>query len=192
LNSGEYSKIMYFIAIDEYVNFGKYYANEESNKDDVFELQSIIFHSGESIFCGHYTALVKCNDSWKYFDDQKELMVKDLKNFMILNTTKTQSYMLVYTRVESNKCKNFERNIQPLINNNKKIELMFDKENEKSGKKLKKNTKIKEILSELHIFVKDRDANEATNDVEMIRSKTIESLMNVDSQSKDEFIRMYN
>ncbi|CAF1096137.1 unnamed protein product, partial [Brachionus calyciflorus] len=37
LNSGEYSKIMDFIAIDEYVNFGKYYANEENNKDDVQE-----------------------------------------------------------------------------------------------------------------------------------------------------------
>lgn len=47
---------MDFIEIDEYVNFGKYYASEKAGNDqDFFELQTIIFHSGESIFCGHYT-----------------------------------------------------------------------------------------------------------------------------------------
>lgn len=101
--------------------------------------------------------MVKCNDSWKFFDDDKELLVEDAKTFMLLNKTNFQSYMIIYTRNKNNKCQSkmllsqlklsdtkkiklnldFQRIIQPFIDTQKTIDCMVSKEDERFGKYFK-------------------------------------------------------
>ncbi|CAF0812519.1 unnamed protein product [Brachionus calyciflorus] len=130
------TKIMKFIRISKRLDFSKHYFCTENVFEDYFELKAIVFHAGNKIEDGHFTSLVRNKNTWKYFNDENEVFVNDMDNFIWKNRETFQIYLLIYSRSENNE--------------------------------------FRDYLSE---------------DVEMKKSITAESLMLVDSEAEDNCIR---
>ena len=78
---------MYNNKITTYITFP---INDFAVNNEVFDLYGIVNHMG-SLNSGHYTAYVKSDGKWMYFDDSRYTEVKDEKDIISRN-----AYILVY------------------------------------------------------------------------------------------------
>ncbi|CAF0812655.1 unnamed protein product [Brachionus calyciflorus] len=159
------TKIMKFIRISKRLDFSKHFFCTENVFEDYFDLKAIVFHGGNKIEDGHFTSLVryKKTDSWIFLNDEHELLVSDMDTFIWQNRVNYQIYLLIYSRSENNEFKQIALHSP------------------------KKDKSLKEALNK-----KETDNINSSNlnvDVEMKRSKTSESLMMIDSENEDNFIR---
>lgn len=67
---------------------------ENENKNIIYDLRSVICHSGNEITSGHYYSITKCSDNkWYKFDDS------NVTEESIDNICNNESYILFYERI---------------------------------------------------------------------------------------------
>lgn len=92
---------VFVITLKRYTNFGEKKTNiveypELFEIDNIkLELYSIIVHSGNHLYCGHYTSYVKYlkNNKWYHIDDN------NIEEVDINNIDKSEVYMLFYKKI---------------------------------------------------------------------------------------------
>mmetsp|Transcript_34688 Transcript_34688/g.70845 ORF Transcript_34688/g.70845 Transcript_34688/m.70845 type:complete len:137 (-) Transcript_34688:63-473(-) len=103
-----YEKIHSDIHIDESLSLYNYYpnnSNEEIPNLD-YVLSGIVFHNGDTPFCGHYTSCIKTEDHvgspcFVHYDDEHG--ERRASNYITsLETKRRQCYMAMYVLDETN------------------------------------------------------------------------------------------
>lgn len=87
------------IGIPTYLTFEEWCSPDCDNKQKMYKLYSVILHTGLSCNSGHYTTLVKVNESWILFnDDQIQLLTcYQFSDIISPLTTSCTPYILFYS-----------------------------------------------------------------------------------------------
>jgi len=98
-----YEKIHSDIHIDESLSLYRYYPNN-SNEDIPnldYVLSGIVFHVGDTPFCGHYTSCIKTEDrGFVHYDDERG--ERRASNYITSEAKRRQCYMAMYVLDETN------------------------------------------------------------------------------------------
>merc|ERR1712216_181574 len=90
--SGKAQKIQKRIGYDPLVKLDRTWVAEEADKVPDYFLSALICHHGESVHKGHYTAIVRYNNDWYSYDDQKVVKIAQKS----VAEQQASAYLLVY------------------------------------------------------------------------------------------------
>ena len=70
--------------------------SDSNGTTNTYHLRGVIYHIGEKVDAGHYTALVKRDEQWVLFDDEAAVTMQSNAHYTRSKIKQSECYMALY------------------------------------------------------------------------------------------------